>query len=142
MLTVGLQAEARMIVTEPMLVPGAAGVFGDFSAMPRVLATMYLVGFLEETAIKCILPHQAAGQHSLGTDISITHVAPTPEGMEIRAEAELIEVAGRSLRFRVAAWDDHGLIGEGTHRRATIDVARFNDRVALRAQSVAADRPT
>lgn len=135
MLTVGLRAEARMVVTEPMLVPGAAGVFGDFSAMPRVLATMYLVGFLEETAIKCILPHQAAGQHSLGTDIAITHVAPTPEGMEIRAEAELIEVAGRSLRFRVAAWDAHGLIGEGTHRRATIDVARFNDRVAAKSSA-------
>ena len=136
MLTVGLRAEARMIVTEPMLVPGAAGVFGDFSAMPRVLATMYLVGFLEETAIKCILPHQDAGQHSLGTDINVTHIAPTPEGMQIRAEAELIEVAGRSLRFRVSAWDAHGLIGEGTHRRATIDVARFNAKVAAKASAV------
>lgn len=135
MLTVGLRAEARMIVTEAMLVPGAAGVFGDFSAMPRVLATMYLVGFLEETAIKCILPHQDAGQHSLGTDINVTHVAPTPEGMEIRAEAELIEVAGRSLRFRVAAWDADGLIGEGTHRRATIDMARFNAKVVAKSSA-------
>ncbi|SHF33765.1 fluoroacetyl-CoA thioesterase [Loktanella atrilutea] len=135
MLTVGLRAEARMIVTEAMLVPGAAGVFGDFSAMPRVLATMYLVGFLEETAIKCILPHQDAGQHSLGTDINVTHVAPTPEGMEIRAEAELIEVAGRSLRFRVAAWDADGLIGEGTHRRATIDVARFNAKIVAKSSA-------
>ena len=135
MLTVGLRAEARMIVTEAMLVPGAAGVFGDFSAMPRVLATMYLVGFLEETAIKCVLPHQDSGQHSLGTDINVTHVAPTPEGMEIRAEAELIEVAGRSLRFRVAAWDADGLIGEGTHRRATIDVARFNAKVVAKSSA-------
>ena len=136
MLAVGLRAEARMIVTRPMLVPGATGVFGDFSEMPPVLATMYLVGFLEETAIKCVLPHQAAGQHSLGTDINITHIAPTPEGMEIRAEAELIEVAGRSLRFRVAAWDAAGLIGEGTHRRATIDVARFNDKVRAKSSAV------
>ena len=133
MLTVGLKAEARMTVTRAMLVPGAAGVFGDFTAMPPVLATMYLVGFMEETAIKCILPHQESGQHSLGTDINITHIAPTPEGMDIRAEAELIEVKGRSLRFRVAVWDAAGLIGEGTHRRATIDVARFNDKVAAKS---------
>ncbi|MFZ3580819.1 thioesterase family protein [Loktanella sp. DJP18] len=136
MLTVGMRAEARMVVTEAMLVPGAAGVFGDFSAMPRVLATMYLVGFLEETAIKCILPHQPPGQHSLGTDINITHIAPTPAGMGIRAVAELIEVQGRSLRFRVAAWDAAGLIGEGTHRRATIDLDRFNARVAAKSSAV------
>ncbi len=136
MLKVGLKSESRMVVTRDMLVPGAAGVFGDFSAMPPVLATMFLVGFLEETAIKCILPHQEAGQHSLGTDINVTHIAPTPEGMEIRAEAELVEVEGRSLRFRVTAWDNAGLIGEGTHRRATIDVARFNAKVAAKSSAV------
>jgi fluoroacetyl-CoA thioesterase len=53
--------------------------------------------------------------------------------MEIRAEAELIEIEGRSLRFRVKAWDAAGLISEGTHRRATIDVARFNAKVAAKA---------
>ena len=133
MLTVGLKAEARMVVTANMLVPGVTGVFGDFSTMPPVLATMFLVGFLEETAIKCVFPHQEAGQHSLGTDINVTHMAPTPEGMEIRAEAELIEIEGRSLRFRVKAWDAAGLISEGTHRRATIDVARFNAKVAAKS---------
>ncbi|SEM50824.1 fluoroacetyl-CoA thioesterase [Loktanella fryxellensis] len=138
MLTVGLVAESRMVVTPSMLVPGAAGVFGDFSTMPPVLATMYLVGFLEETAIKCILPHQDAGQHSLGTDINVTHVAPTPAGMEIRARAELVDVTGRSLRFRVTAWDAAGLIGEGTHRRAVIDVARFTARVADKAAGTVA----
>lgn len=74
-------------------------------------------------------PYLQAGQHTVGTHVDVSHIAATPVGMRVTAEVELIGVEGKALHFKLACRDESGLIGEGTHRRAIIDVARFMQRL-------------
>jgi fluoroacetyl-CoA thioesterase len=74
------------------------------------------------------------GQQSVGVSLQVRHLAPTPPGLTATARAELIAVDGRRLTFRVAVHDDVELVGEGTHERMLIDVARFGGRVAEKAR--------
>ena len=94
--------------------------------MPPVLATACLVGFIEWACIEALHPFLDQGEHTLGTHVDVSHVAPTPAGMMVSAEVELIAVEGRKLRFKVSCRDEDGLIGEGFHERAVIDHARFD----------------
>jgi predicted thioesterase len=73
-------------------------------------------------AVDHLLPE---GFATVGTELAIKHSAASPLGMEVRAEGELLELNGRELVFRVAAFDKAGMIGEGTHRRFIIDTRRF-----------------
>lgn len=75
------------------------------------------------------VPIEKAVQVALGAHVDVSHVAATPVGMSVTAEVELISVDGKSLRFRVRCSDDAGVIGEGTHGRAVIDLDRFWKRV-------------
>jgi fluoroacetyl-CoA thioesterase len=70
--------------------------------------------------------------------VDVSHVAATPVGMKVKAKVELVEVQGRALLFRVACFDQSGLIGEGLHRRAIIDLARFMQKMAEKET----ERPT
>ncbi|MDT1061931.1 thioesterase family protein [Paracoccus sp. CPCC 101403] len=111
-------------------VPAIAPDWPGFADMPPVLATAIMVGFMEQTCITALRPYLQAGQHTVGTRVDMSHVAATPVGMRITAEVELTSVQGRTLTFRVSCHDDAGLIGEGIHNRAIIDVERFLARVA------------
>jgi predicted thioesterase len=70
----------------------------------------------------------------VGISLNVRHRAPTPLGAEVTARAELVEVDGRRLTFRVEASDQAGVIGEGTHERFIIDVDRFIKRLQERHQ--------
>jgi len=74
-----------------------------------------------------VQPELEEGRTTVGISVNVSHVAATPEGMEVRIETELAEVApnGKVLTFKVACFDEAGLIGEGTHVRAVVDRARF-----------------
>ena len=69
------------------------------------------------------------GQQSLGTLLNVTHTAATPVGMRVSAAAELIQIEGRLLTFRVSAADAVEPIGEGTHQRVVVTLERFDQRV-------------
>jgi len=129
----GLRATLAMPVAPSMLVPGLTDLFPSFADMPEVLATMAMVGFIEAACIKSLVGHLDAGEHSVGVHVDVSHLAATPVGVTIRAEVELVAVEGRRLSFAVQAFDERGLIGEGRHQRAVIDVARFLERVRARA---------
>jgi fluoroacetyl-CoA thioesterase len=103
------------------------------SGLAAVLATPVLVAFCEECARLAVDPLLPAGQQTVGTWISLRHLAATPPGLQVTVKAELVEVQGRRLRFRVEAWDDLERIGEAEHERFIIDVARFEARVAEKA---------
>lgn len=128
-LTVGLCHSENLRVEVRHTVPEVDTTWPGFKEMPPVLATAMMVAFIEETCIMGLRPHLVSGQGTVGTHVDVNHVAATPVGMNVTAEVELIEVEGKSLLFRVSCRDNIGLIGEGTHRRAIIDVARFNQRV-------------
>ncbi len=138
----GLRATLTTRVAPEMLVPRLAGLFGNFSDMPDVLATMAMVGFVESACLQCVSGRLEPGEHSVGVHVDVSHVAATPVDMEIRAEVELIAVEGRRLTFAVKAFDEQGLIGEGRHQRAIIAVERFLERVRAKAEGARRAPPT
>jgi predicted thioesterase len=103
------------------------------SGLAAVLATPVLVAFCEECARLAVDPLLPEGQQTVGTWISLRHLAATPPGMQVTVKAELVEVDGRRLRFSVEARDDLERIGEAEHERFVIDVERFEARVAEKA---------
>lgn len=92
-----------------------------------VFATPCMTALMEQAAYTLLQRELPEGRTSVGTKLDVFHVSASPVGMRVRATAEVTEVSGdgRSVGFKVAAYDDAGLIGEGSHRRAVIDAERF-----------------
>jgi len=120
--------------------PGATGraelVVGEEHTAPRigsgrirVLATPVMINLIEAAALDAVERFLPPGHQSLGTRLDVRHVAATPVGMRITALAQVMAVEGRSIRFRVEAHDERDLIGDGTHERVVVNVARFDARV-------------
>jgi predicted thioesterase len=101
----------------------------------EVLATPVVVGWLEEAAIRALSPHLEPGQGSVGTMVSMKHLAATPAGMTVRAMATVKEVEGRRVFFSVEAHDEKEKIVEGEHERFIVNMAKFLDRVVQKARS-------
>ncbi|MEJ5202501.1 MAG: hotdog domain-containing protein, partial [Anaerolineales bacterium] len=95
-----------------------------------------LIQLLEQTARVTVAKHLAKGQTTVGALVNVRHLAATPIGMKIRTRAELLEVEGRRLRFRVEAWDEVEKIAEGEHERFIIDEQRFKERLEQKRQSI------
>ena len=104
-------------------------------SLAAVLSTPTMVSMMELAAMEAIKPFLDAGEGSVGMAIEVSHTAATPPGHRARAEAELTKIEGRRLEFAVRAFDDVEQIGSGTHRRAVIDAARFNDRIKTKQKS-------
>jgi fluoroacetyl-CoA thioesterase len=118
-LEVGLVGEVRHVVDASML----ASALG--SGTLDVFATPALVALMENAAIQALEGHLTPEQTSVGVRVDIRHLAATPPGVEVGARAELVEVDGRRLVFRVEAFDSHERIGEGSHERAVVDPQRL-----------------
>ncbi len=103
------------------------------SGLLPVFATPMMVAIMEDAAAKSVQPHLKEGQTTVGTLVNVKHLSATPEGMEVRAESELIEVDNRRLVFDVRAYDEKGLIGEGKHERFIIDAERFMEKTNAKA---------
>jgi predicted thioesterase len=99
----------------------------------EVLATPVVVGWLEEAAIRAVQPYLEPGQGSVGTVVSIKHLAATPAGMTVRATATVTALDGRRLVFRVEAHDEKEKIAEGEHERFIVNMVKFLDKVAQKA---------
>ena len=104
-------------------------------SLAAVLSTPTMIAMMEQAAIEAIKPFLDAGESSVGMSIEVSHTAATPPGHRARAEAELTKVEGRRLEFAVRAFDDVEQIGSGSHRRAVIDAAKFNDRLKTKQKS-------
>lgn len=132
---VGLRRSTRIRVDERLSIPALAAMFTGFRAMPPVFATAFMVAFIEWAAIEALRDHLRPGQKTEGTHIDVSHVAATPIGMTVTAEAEIVAVNGRTLRFRVRCLDETGLIGKGFHERTIVDEAKFMKRLATKARN-------
>lgn len=108
------------------------------SGTVSVFATPEMVRLMERAAVNALKPYLAPGQQSVGTMVNVRHLAATPVGTTVTARARLVAVEGRRLTFAVSAHDGTDLIGEGTHERALIDLARFEAKVKAKAQAVRA----
>lgn len=99
------------------------------SGLIHVLATPVMINLIEAAALNACEHLLPAGHQSLGTRLDISHIAATPVGMRVSATAEVSRIDGRHIFFKVYAHDERDLIGEGTHDRVVVDVARFDKRV-------------
>ncbi|MGB6309030.1 MAG: thioesterase family protein [Steroidobacteraceae bacterium] len=130
----GIRYEHKFVVPRSKTVPALYPEAPEFLAMPEVLATGFLVGFLEWACIKALQPHlDWPREQSLGIHIDVSHEAATPPGLELTASVELIEVEGRKLTFTVSAHDGLDLISRGRHERFVIDKQRFEAKMATKS---------
>lgn len=122
-LEVGMRGESSLVVgpehTAEAFGAGGVAVFG----------TPMMIGLMENAAWKLVQPEMAPGETTVGTLVDVRHLAATPLGMRVTATAELIEIDGRRLVFRVSAHDERGPIGEGRHERARVLLDRFLARL-------------
>ena len=119
MLTIGIKGREEVMVTEE----NTAKAMG--SGTLDVFATPAMTALMEMTAWKSVAPFLEDGDGTVGALLQITHDAPTPLGMKVFCESELLEIDGRRLVFHVAAFDAKGKIGEGRHERFVINNERF-----------------
>jgi len=94
-----------------------------------VLATPVMINLIEAAALTAVEHLLPAGHQSLGIRLDVRHFAATPVGLRVTATAEVTGVEGRTITFRVEARDEREPIGDGTHQRVVVNVARFDDRV-------------
>jgi fluoroacetyl-CoA thioesterase len=126
----GLTGELSIIVG-----PDNRISFAD-ARMPAVLATPWLIAYLEYTARDAIAPLLEANERSVGTFIEVEHLAPAPEGFIVKCRARVIHVDGPAVTFQVDAHDGVEVIAKGIHRRRVIDVDRFARRVEKKRAKV------
>jgi len=122
-LPAGLKGVAELVVGEQHTAPRIG------SGRIRVLATPVMINLIEAASLAAVEQSLPENHQSLGTHLDVTHVAATPVGMRVRATAEVVKVEGRTIWFKVRCDDERELIGEGTHERVVVNVARFDKRV-------------
>lgn len=102
-------------------------------SLPPVLATCFMSLALEMAAMDAIKPYLEAGEMTVGAVVNVSHTAATPEGWRVRAEAEVTAADSRRVEFKVRAFDEKDEIGGGTHTRAMVARAKFDERFAAKA---------
>jgi fluoroacetyl-CoA thioesterase len=105
-----------------------ANTFKD-AMLPEVFATPMMIRAMENAALNAIRDYLDPGESAVGTVINIRHIAATPVGQQVTAEAEVIGIDGRRIQFRVSARDEIEEIGAGTHERMVVDLARLGARL-------------
>ncbi|NOT15836.1 MAG: thioesterase family protein [Methylotenera sp.] len=132
-LKIGIRYTHKFVIPKSKTVPALYPESEEFTIMPEVFATGFLVGLLEWTCIKAINPHlDWPTEQTVGTHINVSHEAATPVGLEVTCTTELIEVDGRKLTFTVEAHDGVDLISKGTHARFVINKERFDAKVSAK----------
>ena len=123
----GLTGSAKLTVGEEHTAPSIG------SGAIHVLGTPVMINLMEAAALDAVEHLLPPGHQSLGIHLDVSHLAATPVGMKVQATAEVTEVEGNRIKFRVAAHDEAELIGEGTHERVVVNVERFDKRVQSKA---------
>lgn len=124
MLKTGITGKKTITVTEDLLAKSMG------SGLVAVFATPMMIAYMEGTAAESVSKFLKNGQTTVGTVVNITHLAATPEKMNVTFETELVEISpnGKILTFTVLAYDEVGLIGEGTHQRAIVNMEHFEQK--------------
>ncbi len=121
-----LEPNLTFTKTETVSQSNTAAALGS-GTLP-VYATPAMILLIEATAAELAAPHLEEGCTSVGTKLEIEHVAATPVGVEVRAEAKLVEIDRRRLVFEVEVFDNAGLIGKGRHERFIVASEKFIEK--------------
>ena len=136
-LKVGDRSSFAMTVADGHLVNALYAEQNAFADMPGVFATAKMIGLMEWACVEQLKPLYDDGEDSLGIHVDVDHSAPTLPGQVVTVETEVEAVDGRFIWFKVRAHDGIDVIGQGRHRRAVIDSAKFADRLAAKAARIA-----
>ncbi|MEL4358910.1 MULTISPECIES: thioesterase family protein [unclassified Luteococcus] len=131
-LTPGLTHTMHYQVPAERTVPNLLPEAPEFTVMPQVLATGYMVGIIEWACMQAVQSHLDDGEVSLGTHVDLSHDAPTTPGSTVTIQVTLTGVEGRALSFDVEARDEHATISTGTHQRGVVNKERFEGKLAGR----------
>ncbi|MEG0291956.1 MAG: thioesterase family protein [Anaerovoracaceae bacterium] len=123
MLELGIKGKESVVVNDG----NTAKSMG--SGALNVFATPAMIALMELTTWRSLEEHLEEGDGTVGTAISMKHIAATPLGKEVSCESELIEMDGRRLLFKVTAYDESGVVGEGTHERFVVNKEKFQKKV-------------
>lgn len=110
------------VVTEDMLAVNVG------SGSLRVLATPTVVALMEEASTKLADTFLDEDLTTVGTMVEIQHISPSPIGAKIKVESKLISNDGRSFKFEVTAYDNAGMIANGTHNRVSVKSEKFQKK--------------
>ena len=124
---IGAKGTYRLKVTPAHL----ANQFKD-AALPQVFATPMMVTAMENAALNAVRDYLEPGESAVGTGVNVRHLAATPVGHQVTAEAQVTKVDGRRIEFKVSARDETEEIGSGTHERMVVDLARLGARLAAK----------
>ncbi len=99
-----------------------------------VLATPRMAALMEETAWKSVAEHLEPGMGTVGIQLNLEHLAPTPVGMKVWCESVLTGIEGRKLTFSITAFDETGKIGAAVHDRFIIEETKFQNKADKKKQ--------
>ena len=119
MVNIGVKGHMQIEVTKNLLAKNVG------SGALDVFATPAMIALIEETAWKSVAPALDYGMTTVGTSLSIEHTAPTPLGMSVTCDTELVAVDGKKLTFNAVVSDEKGEIGHGTHERFIVETESF-----------------
>ncbi len=125
---VGTLGEERFVVEPRHAIDFAEG------GMPAVLSTPWLIWFLEHAARAAIFPLLEAGESTVGMEIQVRHLAPTPVGQAVTCRARVLFADRSEVSFQLEAHDERERIARGSHRLRVIRVDRFAQRVKQKAK--------
>ncbi len=128
-ITSGMTGTATMVVGTNDTAPRVG------SGKIAVLATPVMINLIEEAALAAIEDALPEGMQSLGTHLDVSHIAATPVGMRVTAQAKVILVEGRKVELEVSAEDETDVIGKGRHSRVVVSAERFKARVNAKAKT-------
>jgi predicted thioesterase len=139
-MNINLQPGLRGEKTETVSLENTASSWG--SGGLEVYATPAMIALMERAASTAIAPLLPEGSSTVGVELNVRHLAATPPGLQVRAAAELLEIDGRRLLFKVEAFDETGKIGEGTHGRFIINNERFLGKASEKIRLKKNEGPT
>ncbi|MBI4522719.1 MAG: thioesterase family protein [Deltaproteobacteria bacterium] len=119
-LSPGLIHKKTVVVTSDM------GVQHFGAGAPSVFSTPSMIAVMERACVELLTPYLDEGEQTVGFHVDVKHLAPTRIGQSVTITATLQEVKEKRFRFAVEAINDQGVkIGEGTHRRALVNLKQF-----------------
>lgn len=133
----GLEVDFTYLVSAERTVPKLLPESAEFSSMPEVLATGYMVALFEWACIVAMNPHlNWPEEQTVGTHVNLSHVAATPPGLAVHVRGQLTKIDGRKLTFALEADDGVDLISKGTHERFIIYRSKFDKKMSEKFQAV------
>ena len=127
-ITIGMKARTETRVTEQN-----TAIQAGSGTLP-VFATPWMCALMENAAWLAIAPGLLEGESTVGTKLNISHSSATPIGLKVWAEAEVTAVDGKRIELNVSAFDEFGLIGNGTHERFVVTNDRFLAKTAKKLE--------